>query len=73
MLIEGVLDLGRAGQHAQDAVEGAHLTQLLELLTHVFKGELALHHLLGELLGVFLLDHLGGLFDQADHVAHAED
>ena len=26
-----------------------------------------------QLLGVFLLDHLGGALDQADDVAHAED
>ena len=45
----------------------------LQLLGQVFEIEGALLHALGDLLGLVVVDVQGGPFDQADHVAHAED
>ena len=49
------------------------LLHLLQLLGQVVEVELALLHLLGDLLGLLDVDRLRRLLDQADDVAHAED
>ena len=64
-----LLGLGRPRQHAENAVEAAHLADFAELIHHILQRELALHHLLGDFFGFFFLDDLLGLFDQADDIA----
>ena len=49
------------------------LLHLPKLLEKIFKGELSLAHLLLHPRGLVGADRLGGLLDQADDVAHAED
>ncbi|MNM44050.1 hypothetical protein D3C81_549410 [compost metagenome] len=47
---------------------------MLQLVTEVFEVEtLALLQLLGQFVGLFLVEGLLGLLDQAEYVAHAED
>ena len=68
-----VLHLGDAGHHAHQSAESAHRLHLRELFAQIGEIELALAHLLGgahRLLGV---DIGGGLLDQRDDVAHAEN
>ena len=68
-----VLHLGDAGHHAHQPADAAHVRHLLQLVAHVVKVELALAHLLGGARGFFGVDIRGGLLDQRDDVAHAED
>ncbi len=68
-----VLHLGDAGQHAHQAGYAAHVRHLQQLLAHVVQIELALAHLFGGARGFFGIDIGGSLFDQRDHIAHAED
>src|SRR2546430_9320705 len=71
--------LGRAlehlaeGQHAQDLVERAERTHLLELRAEVLQREGLLAQLLDHRLGLGLVDVLLRLLDQREDVAHAED
>ena len=68
-----VLHLGDAGQHAHQAADAAHLLHLGELLAQIVEIERALAHLLGDARGLLGVDRRGGLLDQRDDVAHAED
>ena len=68
-----VLHLGDAGQHAHQPAHAAHVLHLHELLAQVVEVELALAHLLGDARGLLGVDRRGGLLDQRDDVAHAED
>ena len=67
------LHLADARQHAEHALHAADLLHLRELLGEIVHVELALLHLLGELLGLFLVECLRRLLDQRDDVAHVED
>ncbi len=67
------LGLHGARQHAHQPLQAAHLAQLAQLVEQVVHVELALADLGRELLGIFLVDRLGGALDQRDDVAHAED
>src|SRR6185437_8394680 len=67
------LDLADAGEHAEHAAHPAHAAKLAELAREVVEIELPLRELGGEALGLFLVGGLGGLLDQADDIAHAED
>ena len=62
-----------AGQHLDDALERAEFFDLSQLVEKILKGEVTLLHSLLEFEGGLLVDHLGGFFDKAHHVAHAED
>src|SRR5690606_31011119 len=63
-----------ARQLVHQAAQAAHVLHLLQLVAEVFEVEaLALLQLLGQLVGLGLVDGLLGLLDQAEHVAHAED
>ena len=77
-----VVDLGRvhlllqfadARQHAHDAAQAAHFFQLPQLRQHVLQVELTLLHAFGQAFGLILGDGLGGLLDQADDIAHAQN
>ena len=68
-----VLDLGDAGQHRHQPAHAAHALHLHELLAQVGKVEGALAHLLGDARRLLGVDRRGGLLDQRDDVAHAED
>ena len=68
-----VLHAAHAGHHAHDAAHAAHLLHLAQLVGEIVQVELAGLHLPGDRSGLFRVDRLGGLFDQADDVAHAED
>ncbi len=70
---ELILDLADAGQHAEHALHAAELLHLLQLLGEIVHVELALLHLAGELLGLFLVEGLGRLLDQRHDIAHVED
>src|SRR6056297_3138053 len=63
--------LVRAGDHAEDVRERAHLLELAHLHQHVLQGEVA-EVLEVALVLVLALERLG-LLDQREHVAHAED
>ena len=67
------LRLLEAGDHARERAEAAHAAHLIELRAKIVEVELTLRHLLRHRLGLFGLDRLGGAFDEADDVAHAED
>ncbi len=73
----GLLDLlghlSHAGHHAHDTFHAAHLHHLFELHLQVVHVELALLEALHHALGLFLLDRVLCLLDEADDVAHAED
>ena len=60
-------------QHAEHLLERPHLADHVQLRQEVFEVEAALLQFLGLLLGLALIDHLLGLLDQADNVAHTED
>ena len=68
-----VLHLGDAGHHAEQAAHAAHRLHLLQLFAQVAEIELALAHLLGRAHRLFGVDIGGGLLDQRDDVAHAEN
>jgi hypothetical protein len=71
--VDLLLDLADAGQHSQHAGHAADALHLLELIGQVLQVEGALAHFLGDRLRLLHVDGLRGLFDQAHHVAHAED
>src|SRR5471030_1772701 len=61
-------------QLVHQAAKAAHVLHLLQLVTEVFEVEaLALLQLLGQLIGLVLVEGRFSLLDQAEHVAHAED
>ena len=62
-----------AGQHVDNALKRAEFLELTQLLEEILERELPLFHPLLELAGGFLVDGLGRLFNEADHIAHAED
>ena len=68
-----VLHAGHAGHQPHDAAHAAHLLHLGKLVGEIVEVELALGHLLGHGAGFFRIDVFGGLFDQRDDVAHAEN
>ena len=73
----GVLELGLhladARQHAEHAANPADLLHLGELVAQVLQVEPALAHLLDGAHRLFVVEVLGGLLDEGDDVAHAED
>ena len=60
-------------QHAEHFLHRAHVFHLLQLLVEIGQRQLACHHLFGSLRGLLLIEGLLCLFDQREHVAHAED
>ena len=61
-------------QFVHQAAEAAHVLHLLQLVTEVFEVEaLALLQLLGQFVGLVLVERGFGLLDQAEHITHAED
>ena len=68
-----VLHLARAGQHAQQVADGPHLADRQHLLEEVLQRQLAAADLRGRFLGPFGVEHLLGLLDEREHVAHAQD
>ena len=62
-----------ARQHSKNVLERPHPLQHLELVEEVLQIELAFLHLPGGLLGLLLVEGLLGLFDERQHVAHAEN
>ena len=68
-----VLHLAGAGQHAQQVADRAHLADRQHLLEEVLQRQLAGADLGGGGLGLLGVEDLLGLFDQAEHVAHAQD
>src|SRR3546814_5202353 len=62
-----------AGDHAGERPDAAHAAHLVQLRAKIVEVELTLRHLLRHRLGLFGLNRLGGAFDEADDVAHAED
>ena len=71
--VELLLDLADAGQQAHDAGHAAKLLQLLQLLGQIVEIEGALLHAGGDLSRLVGVDLVRRLFDQAHHVAHAEN
>ena len=75
--LRGLLHAGEGadgGQHLEDALHGAHLLDLPQLVAEVFEREaVAEQGLLGELLGLFAVERGFGLLDERHHVAHAQD
>ena len=74
MLLDLLLHLPRAGQHAEQVGDRAHLADRHHLLEEVLEGEaLAGGELAGHPLGLVGVEGLLGLLDEREHVAHAED
>ena len=68
------LDLARhAGEHLHHVADAAHLLDALELFEIILKGEGALLDLLLQVLRLFFGERLLRLFDEREHVSHAED
>ncbi len=67
------LGLLHARHHPGEHPQPAHVLHLAQLHPQIVEIELALGHLARERLGVFLIDRRGGLLDQADDIAHAQD
>ena len=65
--------LRAAGQHADQIFERAEFFHLAQLFQKIFERELALAHLFFHALRFIKVHGLGGLFYEADDVAHAED
>src|SRR6202795_4404478 len=59
--------------HVHDLAERPHRAELLELGGEILERERLVADLLGERLGLRLVDIGLGLLDQAEHVAHAEN
>lgn len=75
-VVDLVLDLPHAREHAEQLGDGAHLADLLHLRQEVVEREvLALlrRQLGGHLLGLFLAERLLRLLDQGEQVTHVED
>ena len=75
-----VVDLGQrlfhltgAGQHAQQVADRTHLADGEHLFQEVLQRQLAGADLGGGGLGLLGVEDLLGLFDQAQHIAHAQD
>src|SRR5690606_14439550 len=68
------IDLAHHGQLVHQRAQPAHAAHLLQLVTEIFEIEaLAFLQLVRELFGLGLVELLLGLFDQAEHIAHAEN
>ncbi|CAB4858711.1 unannotated protein [freshwater metagenome] len=65
--------LGHSRHHTEQVVDWAHLLDGLHLLEEVVEGEFTLHEAGSSGFGLLLVEGLLGLFDEAEHVAHAED
>ena len=65
--------LVHAGHHAQQFLHRAQLAHLLHLRQEIINGEGACGHLLGGLLGFFLVESLLGLLDQGEQVTHIQN
>src|SRR5262249_33116834 len=70
---ELLLELADPRQQSEHAAHPAHPPDLAQLSGEVVEVEPSLFELGGELFGLFLVDRLGRLLDQADDIAHAED
>ena len=68
-----VFHFGDAGDHAHQPANTADLFDLLQLVPHIGEIELALAHPLGGAHRLFLVDILDRLFDERDHIAHAQN
>ena len=68
-----LLNLAHARQHFHHTAHAAQLFNLPQLVGQIVHVEGALAHPLGDLLGLFVVDILRGLFDERNHVAHAEN
>ena len=62
-----------AGHHGRDLVERAHVFELRELVVEIGEGEFIALELLLELGGLLRVKRGLCLFDEREHVAHAED
>ena len=60
-------------EHAHQLLDRAHLADLLQLIAKILEREFVLAELALHFARLFLVDVLLGSFDQAEHVAHAED
>ena len=60
-------------QHAEHFLHRAHVFHFLQLIVKIGQRQLAGHHLLGGFGCLLLIEGLLRLFDQRQHIAHAED
>ena len=67
------VDLIAAGHHGQQSRSSAHLFDLLELGQQVVHVELVFHQALGSVLSFLVRLNALRLFDQGEHIAHAQD
>src|SRR5690606_32760972 len=72
-VLELLLHAARAGQHAQQALHGAHLLQLLHLREEVLECEAVGRELLRNLLRLLLVEGLLRLLDEREDVTEVED
>src|SRR5690606_26802148 len=63
----------RAGQHAEQVADRAHLADRQHLVEEVLQGEFPAADLARGLLGLLLVVDLFGLLDQGEHITHTED
>ena len=74
-----VIDVGifqlaaHAGEHADNGFQGAHFLDLPQLFQQVVHVEAVFLQLLRHFLGIFLADGVFRLFDQRQHIAHAQN
>ncbi len=66
-------ELAHAGDHAEQALQRAELFHEAELAEEVVEVEFVLLQAAHHAHGLLLVYFLGGFFDEADHVPHAED
>ena len=62
-----------AGHHARQVLQIAHALELDELIVKIGEGEFVGAELLFQLLRLFLIERRLRLFDEREHIAHAED
>ena len=61
-----------SGDHGRDVGHTAHILELKQLVVKICQRQFAGTHFLLQLLGLFFIETLLGLFNQAQHVAHAQ-
>jgi hypothetical protein len=61
------------GDHPHDLLQAAHLAHLFDLVEKILQGEAVLADLLGQIIGLFLVDGRFGLFDQGQDIAHPQN
>ena len=69
--VEALAQIAR--QHPGDLAQVAHVLQLLHLIQVVAEGQTVLAELFLQLLGLLFIVLLLGLFDEGEHVAHAQN